>query len=151
MLPFYVLVAATLAARGLGALGWPPLDDWRVATRCGLSMMFFFTAAAHFAPRTRGDLIRMVPPPLPRPDLLVTLTGAAELAGAIGLLTTYAPFAAYGLMLLLVAMVPANVYAARIDHRIGGRPHTPLVLRAPLQIFWIALLWWSVSGSGQGA
>jgi uncharacterized membrane protein len=143
MLPFYVMVAAILAARGLGALGWTPLDDWRIATRCGLSIMFFFTAAAHFSPRTRGDLIAMVPPALPRPDLLVTLTGIAELAGAIGLLTAWAPLAAYGLMLLLVAMFPANIYAARIDHRIGGRPHTRMTLRAPLQLLWIGLLWWA--------
>ncbi len=143
MLPFYVMVAAILAARGLGALGWSPLDEWRVATRCGLSIMFFFTAAAHFSPRTRGDLIAMVPPALPRPDLLVTLTGIAELAGAIGLLTARAPLAADGLMLLLVAMFPANIYAARIDHRIGGRPHTRMALRAPLQLLWIGLLWWS--------
>ena len=145
MLPFYVMVAAILAARGLGALGWTPLDEWRVATRCGLSIMFFFTAAAHFSPRTRGDLIAMVPPALPHPDLLVTLTGIAELAGAIGLLTARAPLAAYGLMLLLVAMFPANIYAARIDHRIGGRPHTPMTLRAPLQLLWIGLLWWSAA------
>jgi len=151
MPPFYVMVAGILAARALGALGWSPLDDWRMATRYGLSLMFLFTAAAHFAPRTRADLIRMVPPLLPRPDLLVTLTGLAEFAGAIGLLTARAPLAAYCLMLLLVAMFPANVYASRIDHRIGGRPHTPMVLRAPLQLLWIALLWWSVGGAASTA
>jgi uncharacterized membrane protein len=147
MLPFYVMVIGILAARGLGALGWAPLDDWRVATRFGLSLMFFFTAAAHFAPRTRGDLIRMVPPSLPRPDRLVTLTGIAELAGAIGLLTTFARAAAYGLMLLLVAMFPANIHAARIDHKIAGQPHTPMVVRLPMQIFWIALLWWAAAAA----
>ena len=147
MLPFYVMVAGILAARGLGALGWAPLDDWKIATRCGLSLMFFFTAAAHFAPRTRGDLIRMVPPSLPRPDLLVTATGIAELAGAVGLLTSLSPLAASGLMLLLVAMFPANIYAARIDHRIGGQRHTPMVVRAPLQLLWIGLLWWSAAGA----
>jgi uncharacterized membrane protein len=147
MLPFYVMLAAILAARGLGALGWSPLDDWRVATRTGLSMMFFFTAAAHFAPKTRGDLIRMVPPALPAPDALVTLTGLAELAGAVGLLTPLARWAAYGLVLLLVAMFPANIYAARTGHTIGGRPHTRMTLRLPLQLLWIALLWWSVQGS----
>jgi uncharacterized membrane protein len=146
MVPFYVMIAGILAARGLGAVGWSPLDDWKIATRCGLSLMFFFTAAAHFSPRTRVDLIRMVPPSLPRPDLLVTLTGLAELAGAIGLLTAIAPLAADGLMLLLVALFPANIYAARIDHRIGGRPHTRMVVRAPLQLLWIGLLWWSTSG-----
>ena len=147
MLPFYVMVAGILVARGLGAAGWTPLDDWKIATRCGLSLMFFFTAAAHFSRRTRGDLIRMVPPSLPRPDLAVTLTGIAELAGAAGLLTALAPLAAVGLMLLLVAMFPANIHAARIDHRIGGQPHTRMVVRAPLQLLWIGLLWWCAAGA----
>jgi len=145
MLPFYVMAAAILIARIAGALGWGWLDDWQAATRAGLAIMFAFTGMAHFFARTRGDLIRMVPPPLPYPGVLVTLTGVAELAGAIGLLIPgVARWAAYALMLLLVTMFPANIYAARIGHHIGGRPHTAMALRLPLQLLWIGLLWWSV-------
>jgi len=145
MLPFYVMLIGILVARGIGLAGWTVLDDWQSATRVGLSMMFFFTASAHFAPRTRGDLIGMVPPFLPMPGVLVTLTGIAELAGAVGLLIApLARAAAYGLMLLLIALFPANIQAARINHHIAGRPHTKMVLRLPLQLLWIGLLWWSV-------
>ena len=56
------------------------------ALRFALAVMFGFTALSHFLPRTRPDLIRMVPPALPAPGLLVSLTGLLELAGAIGLL-----------------------------------------------------------------
>jgi uncharacterized membrane protein len=148
MPPFYVMVGAILLARGFGAVAWAPLDDWRAATRAGLAVMFVFTAGAHFAPRTRADLIGMVPPELPRPAALVTLTGIAEIAGAIGLVTpSLARWAAFGLILLLALMFPANIHAARTDHRIGGRPHTRMALRLPLQLLWMALLWWSVSGS----
>ena len=144
MIPLYVMLASIALARGLGALGWSLLDDWHVATRVGLAVMFVFTAAAHFV-STRQDLIRMVPPQFPNPGVLVTLTGIAELAGGLGLLVpTVARWAAYGLILLLVAMFPANVYASRIGHRIGGRPHTRMAFRLPLQVLWIGLLWWSV-------
>ena len=144
MIPFYVMLGGIAVARGLGALGWSLLDDWQMATRVGLAVMFVFTGAAHFT-RTRQDLIRMVPPLLPSPGALVTLTGIAELAGAVGiLLPTVARWAAYGLILLLVALFPANVYASRIGHRIGGRPHTRMAFRLPLQVLWIGLLWWSV-------
>jgi uncharacterized membrane protein len=144
VIPLYVMTAAIAAARGVGALGWTPLDGWHAATRAGLCVMFLFTGAAHFT-RTRIDLVRMVPPQLPNPALLVAVTGFAEIAGAIGLLVPMAArAAAYGLIALLVAMFPANLYAARVDHTIGGRPHTPLILRVPLQAFWIFLLWWSV-------
>lgn len=142
MIPFYVMVAGILIARLVG-LVWPALDEWRIATRVGLAVMFVFTGLAHFG-RTRDDLVRMVPPRLPNPSALVTLTGVAELAGAVGLvIPSLARWAAYGLMLLLVAMVPANIYAARIGHTIAGRPHTRMTLRLPLQVLWIALLWWS--------
>jgi uncharacterized membrane protein len=146
VIPFYVMLGAILLARGVGALGWEALDGWQASVRTGLSIMFVFTGVAHFG-RTRADLIRMVPPRFPQPATLVTTTGIAELAGAIGLLIpAVAGWAANGLMLLLVAMFPANIHAARTGHTIGGRPHTRMAVRLPLQALWIGLLWWSTSG-----
>jgi uncharacterized membrane protein len=143
VIPFYVMLAAIAVARGLGALGWTPLAGWHAATRAGLCVLFLFTGIAHFT-RTRNDLVRMVPPQFPNPALLVTLTGLAEIAGAIGLVVpATARVAASALIALLVVMLPANLYAARIGHTIRGRPHTPLIIRVPLQAVWIVLLWWS--------
>ena len=142
MIPFAIMLVVMLMSRGVGALGFEPLDSWHAATRVGLAVMFTVTAAAHFG-RMRQDLIRMVPPQLPNPGGLVTLTGAAELLGAVGLLVpvTARPAAA-GLAMLLVALFPANVYAARAGVMLGGRPATPLRWRLPLQLLWIALLLW---------
>jgi len=148
MIPFYVMVAAVLIVRILGALVLPAFDDWRAATRLGLAVMFVFTGMAHFT-STRRDLIRMVPPQLQNASALVTLTGVAELAGAVGLAIPWTSrWAAYALIVLLVAMFPANIYAARTGHTIGGRPHTRMSLRLPLQLLWIGLLWWSVGKDG---
>jgi uncharacterized membrane protein len=81
----------------------------------------------------------MVPPRLPRPGMLVTATGILELVGAAGLLVpTTAPLAAAALAALLVAMFPANVRAATKRLTIGGQPATPLVLRAILQVVFLA-------------
>jgi uncharacterized membrane protein len=114
-----------------------PLGWWN-ALRLALAAMFLLTASAHWG-RRRDDLIRMVPPAFPRPDLMVTLTGVLELMGAIGLLvTSVAPWAALGLTMLLVAIFPANVRAARERLTIGGRQATPLVLRALIQVVFIA-------------
>jgi uncharacterized membrane protein len=144
MIPFFVMLVAIVAARLLGALVWPGLDDWQAATRVGVAVMVVFTGAAHFS-NTRRDLVRMGPPQLPNPSALVTLTGVAEFAGALGLVTPWASrSAAYGLIVLLVAMFPANIHAARVSHTIAGRPHTRLAVRLPLQLLWIGLLWWSV-------
>jgi uncharacterized membrane protein len=128
--------------RGLGMLGVAPLDSWPGALRHAYALMFVFTGIAHFT-RMRADMIRMVPRSLPRPDILVTLTGLLEFAGAIGLVwnRTARP-AAFALALLLLAMFPANVFAARAGLTIAGRPATPLVPRTLLQIGWMAGLVW---------
>ena len=143
MAPLIVMLAAWLAARLIGlAVMWPQADSWG-ALRIALAAMFLFTAVSHFHPRTRPDLIRMVPASLPAPPLLVTATGVLEILGAVGLLVPQAqPAAAYGLMALLVAMFPANVQAARKGLTIAGRRATPLFWRLLLQLFWIAALWW---------
>jgi len=144
MAPLIVMLAAWLVARWIGLTGvWPQADSWSRALRIALAAMFVFTAVSHFHPRTRPDLVRMVPASLPVPALLVTATGVLEVLGAIGLLVPQAlPAAAYGLIALLVAMFPANVHAAREGLMIAGRRATPLLWRLPLQLFWIAALWW---------
>src|SRR5580704_13755543 len=110
---------------------------WWTALRVALSAMFLVTASAHWGKR-RNDLIRMVPVALPRPDLLVTFTGVCEMLGAVGLLISrVAPAAALGLTLLLIAIFPANIRAARQAITIGGRPATPLPARAVIQIVFL--------------
>ena len=61
------------------------LRTWKAAARVGLAAMFCFTAVAHFS-RMRADLIRMVPPSVPNPALMVTFTGVCEVLGGVGLL-----------------------------------------------------------------
>lgn len=140
MAPLIALVVGFLGARAVGFAGVDALDGWHPALRVGLALMFLLTAFAHFAPGLRRDLIAMVPPTLPRADALVTATGVLELAGAVGLLIpATAPWAAAGLALLMVAMFPANVSAARRGLTLGGKPVTPIGLRAVEQIAFIGL------------
>ena len=115
MAVFLALILGSLAARIVGWLGVDYVDDWPAAIAVGLAVMFVMTGGAHFAPSMRRDMIAIVPPALPAPALLVTITGALELLGAAGLL--YPPTrvaAAICLALLMLAMFPANVYAARM-------------------------------------
>ncbi|WP_410809862.1 DoxX family protein [Micromonospora sp. 067-2] len=139
MAPLIALVLGTALARLGGLAGIGALDGWHPALRVGLALMFVLTGIAHFADRRRPDLIAMVPPGLRRPDLLVTLTGVLELVGAIGLLVpATARLAAAGLGLLMLAMFPANVSAARRGLTLAGRPVSPLGQRTALQIVFVA-------------
>lgn len=136
-----VLFGSLVVYRSLGAAGVDHFAMWMPSARAALATMFFFTAASHFAPM-RNDLIAMVPPSLPRPDLLVFLTGIAELAGGLGLLVpSTRDWAAWGLILLLVLMLPANISAARRAVLLRGRRATPLWIRVPMQVLFIAWTW----------
>jgi uncharacterized membrane protein len=144
MIPFIVMVVGCVAFRLLGAAGlFPAAGSWPGALRFALALMFVFTGAAHFVPRGRAEMARMVPPRLPQPELLVTITGIFELLGAVGLVVPgLVRASAYGLIALLVALFPANVHAARRRLMVAGRPAMPLALRLPLQLVWIGALWW---------
>lgn len=138
MAPLITLLAVTLLLRAAGAAGIRPLRSWHTSLRGGLAAMFTLTGTAHFN-GMRADLVAMVPPALPYPELLVTVTGVLELLGAAGLLyRRTAPWAAGGLTLLLVAMFPANVYAALAGLMLNGAPATALLPRTLMQLVFIA-------------
>lgn len=143
MIPLIVLVAVLLLARAVGHFGVKPLDSWPAATRVGLAVMFGFTAAAHFN-AMRADMVRMVPPWVPEPELMVTFTGICEILGAIGLLVPKTRrLAAAALVVFLLAVLPANVHAAMAGVTLRGQPATPLLPRLLLQLLFIALVAWS--------
>ncbi|MBB5154919.1 DoxX family protein [Saccharopolyspora phatthalungensis] len=136
MAPLIILLVVTLVLLVAGAAGVRRLRPWSVAVRGGLAAMFVATGIAHFV-GMRAELISMVPPGLPAPGLLVTVTGVLELAGAAGLLWhRTAPWAAGGLALMLVAMFPANVHAALAG--ILTAPEDQLVPRTAMQIVFLA-------------
>lgn len=113
MAPLVILVLVTLALVGLRAAGVTRVPPWPFAVRCDVAAMFAATGLAHFI-GMREELIAMVPPAVPAPELMVTVTGVLELAGAVGVLwRRTALWAAAGLTAMLVGMFPANVYAAQ--------------------------------------
>ncbi|WP_141432081.1 DoxX family protein [Bacillus sp. 03113] len=140
MAPFIVLVSSFLLFRVLGIFGWSYFDHWVIDLRFAVSCMFLVTASAHWGKR-RPDLIKMVPPSFPKPELMVTLTGWLELIGAIGIIlpATSQP-ASIGLSLMLLAMFPANIRAAKEGIEIAGKPATPIVLRTILQIIFLTAI-----------
>jgi uncharacterized membrane protein len=150
MAPLIVMMFAWVVFRLVGGAGvLAAAASWPGSLRLALAAMFVFTASSHFVPRTRPDLIRMVPPGLPKPGLLVTITGVLEFLGAFGLLVpSMVRPAAYALIALLAALFPANIYAARMRLMIAARPAMPLIIRLPLQLFWMGALWWVAHGDG---
>ena len=133
MLSFAVLRCA-------GLLGVTALNSVELPLRIALFLMFLVTALAHWG-RGRPDLIRMVPPVFPQAGVLVSATGVLEILGAVGLLVpaTIRP-AAVCLAILLIALFPANIRAAREHLTILGRPAPGLLLRGVIQVIFISAL-----------
>jgi len=138
--PLIALAVSILIFWIAGRTGVTVFQDLRFVLRAALAVMFFLTASAHWG-RRRPDLIRMVPPAFPRPDLLVTITGVLEILGAIGLLLpSTARASSICLILLLVALFPANVRAARQHLTIAGKHVPSLPVRSVIQLVFIATL-----------
>ena len=143
MLVVAVLLIGWGLFRAAGYLGVKALANWRAAGRWALALMLVFTASAHFT-SMRHDLVKMVPGWMPQPSAVIFVTGLLEVAGAVGiLLRPTRRLAGILLCLLFVAMFPANIKAAQEGLTLGGSAATPLWLRAPLQVLFIGLVWWS--------
>jgi uncharacterized membrane protein len=147
MAPLFVLIASTLLFRLVGFLGVSVLSNWRDATRFGLAVMFLFTGSTHFT-SMKHDYAAMVPPPLTGQLWVIYLTGLLEIAGAIGLIVPQTKrLAGICLLLLLLALFPANIYAAVNAIQFRGAPPTDLWIRGIVQAVLLAAVWWSTLGA----
>ncbi|QLH85094.1 DoxX family protein [Halosimplex pelagicum] len=114
-----------------------------------MGLAYVLAGVLHFvAPDTYE---RVVPPQFPRPRTLVYLSGIAEVALGVGVLFERTRRrSAWGLIALLVAVFPANVYMATGDEfEPGDLPEqlrdprdAALWARLPLQAVLVAWAWW---------
>ena len=105
-----------------------------------IGSLFILAGILHFL---KPDIFkRIMPDYLPWHKELVLISGFFEIIGGIGLMLPFAQvYAAWGLILLLVAVFPANVEMFRNYYKRRGL--TPfvwaLIFRLPLQL---VLIWW---------
>jgi len=107
-------------------------------------LALFFTAAGanHFL--SPEVYLAMIPDWLPAPEILNWISGAAEIAGGIAILFQRTrKAAAIGLVLLLVAVFPANLHVAIHGWPGTDLPQWILLARLPLQLVFIAWVTYS--------
>jgi uncharacterized membrane protein len=105
-----------------------------------LAILFIAAGTLHFLiPQT---YVRIMPPYIPAHLLLVHISGACEILGGLGLV--FSPpirsLAAWGLVALLITVMPANIYMATDHASYPSIPAWALYLRLPLQL---PLIWWA--------
>jgi uncharacterized membrane protein len=105
-------------------------------------LWFFIGGIAHFA-FTQLEM-KIVPPWLPQHRMLVLLSGLFELAGAVGVLISRTrSLAGWGLILLTLAVTPANIYMWQEPGLFPQIPYWALTLRLPLQLALLSCIWWA--------
>jgi uncharacterized membrane protein len=115
--------------------------------RVGLSLFFLFTSIGHFI--KTEEMAAMLPVSVPYRIWLIYATGILELLGAIGVwLPRLTKLTGFLLILMLIGVLPANIYSAinRVDF--GGHAAGPayLLVRVPFQIF---VIWWTYFATEQ--
>lgn len=140
MVPLFVLPISFTILRLAGSIGVVWLDNWSLPLRIALFLVFMLTASAHWG-RGRPDLIQMVPAAFPAPGAIITVTGLLEILGGVGLLIPQAARgAAICLAILLVAMFPANIRAARKRFTVLGRTAMRVTARGAIQAIFVGAL-----------
>ena len=125
-------------------LGISSLESFKNRARIGTGMTFVFAGISHFI--FPGTFIKLMPPFIPAPLLMVYVSGVFEMLGGIGLIVSKTKrFASYGLILLLLAVYPANIYVAWENIQLGGFMNDSAYqwFRVILQIPLIIWVWWT--------
>jgi uncharacterized membrane protein len=84
--------------------------------------------------------LRIIPPLFKNKKLINWVSGVAEILLGIFLITSYQSYAAWGIILLLIAVFPANIYHLKQKGAGMKIPIWTLWLRLPLQF---VLIWWA--------
>lgn len=111
----------------------------RLISRILLASFFIAAGILHFV--FPVYYARIIPPILSAPLTLVAISGVCEILGGLGVLIPHVRrLAGYGLIALLIAVFPANIYMASQQVQTHGwTPFTFLtLLRLPLQFLFIA-------------
>jgi uncharacterized membrane protein len=109
--------------------------------RVALAFLFVIAGALHFI--IPQAYLHIMPPWLPMPRTLINISGAAEILGGLGLLIPITRrLAAWGLVALLIAVLPANIYTATAHLPLPGLAGQSWLqwMRIPLQL---PLIYWA--------
>lgn len=103
-----------------------------------MALLYILAGINHF--RNPRIYLKIIPNYFPNPKLLNLISGLAEILLGIGLcIPALSKFSAWGIVALLIAIFPANVYMLQNEKAALGLPKWIRLLRLPLQgllIYW---------------
>lgn len=103
-----------------------------------MATLYILAGLNHF--RKPHLYVRMIPPFFPNPKLLNILSGLSEIVlGILLCIPMVSAYAAVGIIALLIAIFPANLFMYLNEKANLGLPKWALLLRLPLQI--LLIIW----------
>jgi uncharacterized membrane protein len=104
-----------------------------------MAAIYFIAGFNHF--RNPRLYLKIIPPYFSNPNLLNGITGVAEIIfGILLCIPQTTSFAAWGIITLLIAVFPANLYMYQNEKASLGLPKWIRFIRLPLQII---LIYWA--------
>jgi uncharacterized membrane protein len=113
----------------------------KILTLYLMAVLYVLAGSLHFVKPKM--YLRIMPPYLPEPLFLVYLSGAIEIA--LGVLLFFGQtrsLAAWGVIALLIAVLPANIYMLQKGGEAFRMSDWVLWVRLPLQIVLMAWAFW---------
>ncbi len=108
-----------------------------------MAVLYILAGLNHF--RMPRFYLAITPPWVPQPEKINVLVGVIEIALGIGLLIpALTSYAAWGIIALLIAIFPANVYHYQ-KARNKGKTVWPTLVRLPVQAL---LIYWAYTFVG---
>lgn len=104
-----------------------------------MGLVYVLAGINHF--RTPRLYLKIIPPYFSNPKLLNQLSGLAEiLLGVCVCISQLSSIASIGIIILLIAVFPANLYMYQNDKARLGMPKWLALLRLPIQLI---LIYWA--------
>lgn len=104
-----------------------------------MALLYILAGINHF--RVPRIYMKMIPPSLPSPKSLNIISGVAEIIlGILLCIPAASAFAAWGIIALLIAIFPANVYMYTNEKAALGLPKWLRLIRLPIQL---VLIYWA--------
>ena len=120
---------------------------FKTIVRVLFGAFFIIAGVTHFT--NRDFFMSIVPPYLPWPEMLVYVSGVAEIVlGGMLMIPATTRIAAWGLIALLIAVFPANIHMAMNPQLYPDTPQAALLIRLPLQGVMIAVAYWFTRRAG---
>ena len=118
-----------------------PAGIWKNLVLFGLSVFFIYFGIDHFI--NPDFYLSIMPPSFPLHEEAVYISGFFEIAGGIGVLIPhFRKIAGWGLVALLIAVYPANIYMAISPEAFPDIPTEILYFRLVLQFLFF---YWAYS------